>query len=68
MYPCDRKTMFGPAGAHAHLRSKEKDHRDLNRTDVQLHPNLLSQFINHDLKQGGSYGNSTSNSVSMTPH
>ena len=25
LYPCDRKTMFGPAGAHAIYRNKNKD-------------------------------------------
>ena len=48
LYPCDRKTCFGPAGSHAIYRSREKDYTKIGRSEKkneQLHPSLFEHMF-----------------------
>lgn len=45
MYPCDRKTCFGPAGSHAVYRSKHMDIKKLSQNNENLHPSLYQHIF-----------------------
>jgi len=44
MYPLDRTTVFGKAGAHYHLGDKNKCNSKIGKQENMMHPDFFATF------------------------